>query len=325
MSKVGYLGSQNEGKAAEIEQLNKKITDLDSINSELTSAPENLQNQIIELEAREEILETRVKDLRTRNSTLTAHLHQVERQESRLRSSLQEAERTNLEDEVALEAMSAAVGGLEGWMDSFISEAQREASTAATRPKTRNEKMLDPKSRQSEISPYYTQPQRPTVRGRGRFRGLYDPQSQSLSPLSPPATPSSTQRPIGQQSPSHDWTVLNHTDTPESTRGSTTTSISRFHRPQHLQLPSPQILEFEEGIRSWVKGFRDVEESIRSRLRSRSGGTARNELQQEPGRIGQEELPETETESDVFDAGDGSVNDDSDIDEFGEFEHVPDG
>ena len=71
--------------------------------------------------------------------------------------------------------------------------------------------------------------------------------------------------------------------------------------------PVGEIAEFEEGIRSWIKGFRDVEESIRTRIRGRRAEAGSG----------------NEDTTDVFDTGDGDIEDDDDDDDgFGDFERA---
>ena len=250
----------------------RQMQTLTSQNADLTSTTDDMRTQILELESRERLLERR-------NSTL-AHR-------------LSSAERANLEDEVALEAMSAAVGGLEGWMDSFVERARAH----------------NPKTKSNNYHNYGETPRsNPAIRGRGRFRGRYNASSNTVGPISPPSTPSSRDNNTSRPGTS-DWALLNSAPPKMSARDYNNTNTSMEDNTMTTSTsassarPAGEIAEFEEGIRSWIKGFRDVEESIRTRIRGRKA-TA---------------VSADEDTTDIFDTSDGDIDDD---DGFGEFERA---
>ena len=239
ISELDNLATTNLSLTSQVQSLSSENASLKTSNEVLASSKTDLRTQFLELESREQLLSHRSQDLTSYLSKQNKRIHNLE-------SYIAQSNRASLEDEVALEAMSAAVGGLEGWMDSFI-EKQR----------TNN----PPNHHHINKSPA-------AIRGRGRFRGRYNPHSHTIGPMSPPATPSS--RKANTAPSGTDWSVVNNsTITSSSVLDDSIMTTATMTNSSQAGAEGNSLFEFEEGIRSWIKGFRDVEESIRTRIRTR--------------------------------------------------------
>ena len=153
-----------------------------------TSRLETLTQRCMAQERAIADLNAQLVELRNENNVLG-------KENEDLQVEVQELKSESAGKDVAMEAMTSAVGGLEGW----IENARPFATTS-------NEPSQPPKTRRREV-----------VRGRGRFRGRY-------------------------------WI-----DVPEDEIDLYETEVD----PRDLQ----------DGVKAWVRGFRDVEEGLKARDR----------------------------------------------------------
>lgn len=181
--------------------------------------------------------ESRIQDLVNELTNLRTENHTLGQQNDNLVSEIEVLERERELKAVTVTAMTSAVAGLEGWIESTTSPARQDTPLKNTPQNRLNGKLHSrdqPSSRETSHSPLRqtttangtavtnkdTDPRRrrSIVKGRGRFRGRH------------------------------------YIDDPED--------------PYHINNNDPHsqysTQDFHDGLKAWIRGFRDVEECASS-------------------------------------------------------------
>ena len=194
------------------------------------------EEQIMSLTAKLKTLHRKDSELRKENDTLIEDNHRLQ------------GELTN--GAVAVDAMTGAVRGLEGWIQSLQIHAGTAVALPATSPLSPPAPLREPKSRQSlQVKPNRQETSgqnrivdaRQAVRGRGRFRGRYSIHHRADHIENDLATATLTQ-PSSFTTSRGDKYIMAGTAATTAVPASPTDTM--------------------DGILAWLRGFKDIEDSI---------------------------------------------------------------
>ncbi|KAL9105671.1 MAG: hypothetical protein Q9227_009189 [Pyrenula ochraceoflavens] len=145
------------------------------------------------------------------------------------------------EKELVMRAMGAAVGGLEGWVENLQDRRGQPGNVTPLTPRKGGVNIISRSAAGSTPKP--GKRQREVLRGKGRFRGKYIIEEDD--PTSPINSPSDSRTPTSSGRYGLDGTI---------DRVSDNSGVVQENAPE---------TEIVEGLRAWIKGFRDVEEGLR--------------------------------------------------------------
>lgn len=175
-----------------------------------------------------------LKSLRDSNAQLGRDNALLAHENNHLRVTTQDLNVEITERETSIEAMTGAVRGLEGWIESAANSPQRSNPTGP---------ILSPDQRRPRPSPGSGRGRgrREIIRGKGRFRGRY-------------------------------YIDDNNNDADNGTHQGRNLSDARFRTDTDtFTSTSTDILE---GVMAWVRGFKDVEEDLMARLGAQSSSSS---------------------------------------------------